>query len=257
MRIVIVEDELPAQRLLKKLVTELIPEGKIEAVFTSVNESVEWLNKNPHPDILFLDIQLTDGISFSILEQAKPDSFIIFTTAYDEYAIQAFKANTIDYLLKPIRSDELSSAIDKFKRQVDKYKEQNYQELDLNSIVNGILNAQAQYRERFVLYKGDGWYKVNVKEVALVYIQSKMVSLVDFKGKRHSIELTMEQIMDGLNPNQFFRVNRQIIVNMDAIVKVENRFNGKLVVKTHPEHFEKIIVPREKNRLFKDVWMDR
>lgn len=256
MNVLIIEDELPAQRLLAHFIKEVAPQAEIVNMLSSVSESIEWLQHNPHPDIIFLDIQLSDGLSFSIFDHIKPDSFIIFTTAYDQYAIQAFKANTIDYLLKPIKKEEIRQAIEKVNTQSRLFQKMHMQELDINTLLQVLQQPRPQYRERFLVNQHDGWYKIQVSDIAFFYLENKITIAVDFQNEKHTLDLNLNQIMDSLDPKQFFRTNRQTIVNISAIQKVEPWFNGKLVVKTKPRHEEKIIVVREKATLFRDLWLN-
>lgn len=257
MKIIIVEDELPAQRMLRNFIVEINPDSEIEAIFGSVGETVAWLKSHTHPDLIFLDVQLSDGFCFSILEQINIDSFVIFTTAYDQYAIDAFKANTIDYLLKPIRKEQLEAAINKLDDRKRLFQKAAIKDLDLKNLLSGIVNTTPNYRTRFLISKADSWYKLEIKDIAFFYIDNKMTLAIDFDNKRHPIDMPLDQIIESLNPKQFFRTNRQSIVNIDAIQKVENWFGGKLLVKTKPECVEKIIVSKEKVKLFRDIWLNQ
>lgn len=256
MRVLIVEDELPAQRLLARYLAEIMPSAVIVGVLQSVKESVDWFRNNEHPDIIFMDVQLSDGLCFNIFEYVKPDSFIIFTTAYNQYAIQAFKANAIDYLLKPIQKEHIRSAIQKVNEQSRLYQKLNLQDLDVQKIVEILKESRHHYRERFMVKDVNGWYKLDVDDIAIFYIDSKNTIAVDFKNNKHVLDFNLNQIMEGLNPRSFFRTNRQTIVNIQAIQKIEPWFNGKLLVKTSPKHREKVIVVREKAALFRAWFSD-
>ncbi|MHA7112397.1 LytR/AlgR family response regulator transcription factor [Sunxiuqinia elliptica] len=255
MKIVIIEDEIPAQRLLKKYILDLHPNYEIIGVFGNVSESVCWLNQNPSPDIIFLDVQLTDGLGFNILEQIKINSFIIFTTAYDQYAIQAFKNNAVDYLLKPIKIEELEEAFLKLDSKKNLFQRAILKDLHL-SISNNIYESK-QYRERFLVSGSNNWYTLNVSEIAYFYIESEVCYAVTFNKKKHPLNLRIGNIMEDLNPSVFFRTNRQTIININAIKKVENWFGGKLVVVTDPKHHERIVVSRLNAVEFRDVWLNR
>ncbi len=256
LKILIIEDELPAQRLVARFVSDLLPQAQIVNMLGSVKESVEWLQNHPHPDIIFMDIQLSDGLCFNILEQIKPDSFIIFTTAYDQYAIRAFKANTIDYLLKPIKKEQIQAALDKVNRQSRLHQKLHIQEFDVQKLLEMLPDTKPQYRMRFLVSKPDGWYRLKVNDIAFFYLENKNTVAVDFKGEHHPIDQTLNQVMESLDPDSFFRTNRQTIVNIDAIQKVETWFNGRLLVKTKPPHTEKITVPREKAVIFRELWLN-
>ncbi len=255
MRILIVEDELPAQRLLARYLVEVIPSATIIGVLQSVKETVEWLRSNEHPDIIFMDVQLSDGLCFNIFEHIKPDSFVIFTTAYNQYAIQAFKANAIDYLLKPIQKEHIRAAITKVNEQSRLYQKLNMQDFDVQKFMEILKESRHHYRERFMVKEPDGWSKLNVDDIAFFYLDNKNTVAVDFKSNRHVLDFNLNQIMESLNPRSFFRTNRQTIVNIQAIQKIEPWFNGKLLVKTTPRHREKVIVVREKAALFR-AWFN-
>ena len=204
-RAAIIEDEIPAARLLNKMLTELRPEWEILVLPGNVEGAVKWYQDNPHPDILFLDIQLTDGVSFSFIEQANPESMIVFTTAYDEYAIRAFKANSIDYLLKPIDKERLGEALEKYET-----------------------NPAKKYRTRFLISGEDKLFTLQVDDIAYFYSENKITFAVTNQNKEHIIDLSLDKLCEQLDPDRFFRTNRQTIVSVQAIQKIESYFLGKL-----------------------------
>ncbi|WP_088653915.1 LytR/AlgR family response regulator transcription factor [Geofilum rhodophaeum] len=254
-RILIVEDELPSQRLLKNMIVELRPDWQVVATTTGVEETVEWLQNNPHPQLIFLDVQLSDGLSFEIFDQIKPQSVVVFTTAYDEYAIHAFKVNSIDYLLKPIRPEQLEESLKKYERLMLTLTPR----IDLSELKN--LSALLQegkptYRNRILVPAADGFLKLNVRDVAFFHSSQKVTTALTHNQQPHIVDMTLEKLEEELDPDLFFRANRQFLLHIDAIQRIETWFNGKLVVKTRPEADEKIVVSREKARSFKD-WINR
>jgi DNA-binding LytR/AlgR family response regulator len=253
--VLIVEDELPTQRLLKKMIEELRPSWDIVAATSSVEETVEWLENNPHPYLVFMDVQLADGLSFEIFDKIKVESFIVFTTAYDEYAIKAFKVSSIDYLLKPIRAEQLESAIQKFERIKAAVSPQiDISELrDLSSLIK---EGRLPYRNRILVPVSDGFLKLNIADVAYFQSSQKVTTAITHSGKPHIIDMTLEKLEEELDPQCFFRANRQFILHIEAIQRIETWFNGKLVVKTKPDAHEKIVISREKARIFKE-WLNR
>jgi DNA-binding LytR/AlgR family response regulator len=255
MKIVIIEDEIPAQRLLKKYIQELKPDCEIVSIFGNVEESVNWLNQNPSPDIIFLDVQLTDGLGFNVLEQSNTKSFVIFCTAYDQYAIEAFKNNAVDYLLKPIKKEELKKTFEKLDSKKDLFQKAILK--DFNLSVRENTYEQKQYRERFLVNASNNWYTLNVADIAYFYIENEVSYAVTFNKKKHHINLIMKNIMKDLDPSVFYRANRQTIVNINAIRKVESWFNGKLIVFTEPEYHERIIISRLNAINFRDEWLDK
>ena len=255
MKILIVEDEIHNSRLLKGMIKQLRPDWEILESLESVKSSVKWLNENPHPDLIYMDIQLTDGICFSIFDQVEIDSFIIFTTAYNEYAVRAFDVNSIDYLLKPIKSELLGKAILKFEKLYKQMNIQNerlsYEELML-AIKKG---SEKVFRKRFLVAGATAFFKINVSEVAYFYTENRVSFAVDFSGKEHVLDLTMEKLEEQLNPDLFFRANRSVILNSETVHKIEAYFGGKLIVKLIQPFTEPVTISRLKATEFKN-WLD-
>ncbi|MBC8616456.1 response regulator transcription factor [Parabacteroides faecis] len=254
-RAAIIEDEIPAARLLNKMLTELRPEWEILLLPGNVEGAVKWFNSNPHPDILFLDIQLTDGVSFSFIEQANPESMIVFTTAYDEYAIRAFKVNSIDYLLKPIDKERLTEALEKFEKLISKYYRPFGQQGDILEILQNITSPAKKYRTRFLISGEDKLFTLQVDDIAYFYSENKITFAVTHQNKEYIIDLSLDKLCEQLDPDRFFRTNRQTVVSVQAIQKIESYFLGKVVVKVIPPFKDKIIVSREKISAFK-LWLN-
>ncbi len=255
MKIVIIEDELPNSRMLKGMIEKLRPEWIDITVLESVQESVEWFSTHSKPDLIFMDIQLSDGISFSIFEQVEISSLVIFTTAFNKYAIQAFKVSSIDYLLKPIKQEELENAIAKFERAYNIiYK--NEEKPDYEALFTAITSGKKQYKQRFLIAGAKDYYKVNTSEIAFFYTQNRVTNLVTFDGKEHIIDYTMEKLEEILDPDVFFRANRSYILHIESIKKFENYFGGKLTVALLPLFNIKVEVSRLKASEFKK-WFDK
>ena len=252
---VIIEDELPAARRLNKIINEIRPEWQVTILPGSVEKSVEWFNKNPHPDIVFLDIQLTDGISFTFIEQARPESTIIFTTAYDEYAIRAFAVNSIDYLLKPIDSVRLEEAIAKFEHLTTKYLVQEQKTTDLIDILQNIANPCKKYRTRFLISGEDKLFTLQVEDIAYFYSENKITFAVTKQNREHIIDLSLDRLMEQLNPDIFFRSSRQTVISINAIERIESYFLGKAILHGKPPFKDKIIVSRYKIPQLK-LWLN-
>ena len=253
MRIFIIEDEIPSQRMLKDLILKLRPEWTIEGFAGSVADAVGLLKSNSSPDLIFSDIQLTDGTCFEIFEQINVDSFVIFTTAFDEYAIRAFKVNSVDYLLKPVSENELLKAIEKFESV---YSSGSKDAPDMNALVETLLKGKINYRSRILANLADGFIKIDVGDIAFFHSSQKVTTATTFEKKNFVIDFTLDKLENELDPDIFFRANRQFILNINSINKIENWFNGKLVVKIHPVSSDKIIVSRERAREFKE-WIDK
>ena len=252
---VIIEDETPAARRLNKIINEIRPEWQVTILPGSVEKSVEWFNKNPHPDIVFLDIQLTDGISFTFIEQARPESTIIFTTAYDEYAIRAFAVNSIDYLLKPIDSVRLEEAIAKFEHLTTKYLVQEQKTTDLIDILQNIANPCKKYRTRFLISGEDKLFTLQVEDIAYFYSENKITFAVTKQNREHIIDLSLDRLMEQLNPDIFFRSSRQTVISINAIERIESYFLGKAILHVKPPFKDKIIVSRDKIPQLK-LWLN-
>jgi DNA-binding LytR/AlgR family response regulator len=256
MKYLIIEDEVPAQRLIEGLLRELRPGWEAAACLDSVESAVNWLNSHPHPDVIFMDIQLSDGLSFDILEQVEIESMIIFTTAYDEYAIRAFSVNSIDYLLKPIKKSELVKALEAYDRYTKKMVSSRNKIMDAAELANAVKEAKPRCRTRFLVSRGEVFFPLAVEATAYIFSRHRITSAVTFEGKRHVIDFTLDRLQEQLDPEMFFRVSRQFIVNIEAVAKVHTFFNGKLVLETSPGYDEKIMISREKARQFK-LWLDR
>ncbi len=253
MKIIIVEDELHSSRLLKGMLEELRPDWDVLETFESVSSTVAWLNDNPSPDLIFLDIQLNDGICFSIFEQSKVESMVIFTTAYDEYAIQAFKVNSIDYLLKPIKRDKLLQAINKFEK-MSKAQGEEVDPVDVREVLNAIKQGEKKYRKRFLISGTTAYFKIQAQDVAYFYTENRVSYAVTFDAKEHILDLTMERLEEQLDPELFFRANRSVILNSEAVRKFENHFGGKLMVRLVTPFKNPVTISRLKASEFKE-WL--
>ena len=248
MKILIIEDEKPAARLLQRKVEKLGLE--VHKLLHSVEEALEWFQNNTHPDLIFLDIQLSDGLSFEIFEQIDIKSAVIFTTAFDEYALRAFKLNSIDYLLKPIDEDELEVAINKFKSQVQKNTVSN---LDFDMIKKMILgNETKEFKKRFSVKIGQQLKVFLVDEVECFYSENKGTYLHTFEGRNYLLDATLEQIEEELNPKDFYRISRKFIIPLKAIKEIQVYSNSRLKVILPTYKDEEVIVSREKVSDFKN-----
>lgn len=259
MKAVIIEDELPAARLLEQMVRSLRPDWDVERIEGSVDAANHWFAVHTHPDVIFLDIQLTDGNSFLFLEETRPESFVIFTTAYDEYAIQAFQVNSIDYLLKPIRMERLQEALDKLERYFKRSGAETNRQLSLSpELIERLATLSGggkKYRSRFLIHRRDRMFALSVSEIAYFYTENKVSYAVNRCGDKFVLDLSLDKLMEQLDPDRFFRTNRQTIVQIDAIVRIEPYFLNKWLVHTHPEHHERIFVSKEKYAQFR-AWLN-
>lgn len=251
MRTIIIEDEEYAARRLENLIKECDPAIEIVAKLQSVKESVAWFKTNQQPDLIFLDIQLEDDLSFAIFEQVQVQSKIIFTTAFDEYAIKAFKLKSIDYLLKPINQEELCQAITKYK-QWDSKKQLFFDPAELRKL---LLPNQPAYRDRFMVAVGEKLKTINVEDIAYFFSTSGITFVVMNDKRQYSVDLSLDMLKEQVNPSEFFRINRQYFVHLNAIANVIIYPKSRLKVVLNPPTDETIFVSLEKVVDFKR-WMD-
>lgn len=250
MNIIIIEDEKPAARMLQRKVEKL---GlQVTQMLHSVEESINWFNSNSHPDLIFLDIQLSDGLSFEIFETIDIKSAVIFTTAYDEYALRAFKLNSIDYLLKPIDEDDLEIAVNKFKaRNIGA----SNLSLDFEMIKNMLVNpAGKSYKKRFTIKMGQQLKMINIDEVECFYSENKGTYLHTFDNRDYLIDNTLEQLETELDPKDFYRISRKFILPMKAIKEIQIYSNSRLKVILPTYKDDEVIVARERVNDFKE-WL--
>ncbi len=251
MNVIIIEDEKPAARRLSRLLGDLGVDVSI--MLHSVEESINWFQNNHHPDLIFLDIQLSDGLSFEIFEVIEVKSAIIFTTAYDEYALQAFKLNSIDYLLKPIDDEELEVALKKYKNlkpETDKLA------LDFNDIKKLLVNPlEREYKKRFTARVGQHLKIINADEVECFYSENKGTYAATSDGRNYLLDMTLENLETELEPKTFFRVSRKFYINVNHIKDIVSYTNSRLQIKVNKFNEQEIIVSREKVKDFK-LWLE-
>ena len=250
MKAVIIEDEKIAAELLKNLICQLDENIEVVTVLQTVEDSVEWLNSNQHPDILFVDIHLADGSSFSIFEKTEVKCPIVFTTAYDEYALKAFEVNSIDYLLKPINKDDLQRALNKYKNLKGEKHEVDYKTL-ISRFLTEAENVN-NYKEHFLVPERDKLVPLAAKDIAYIYIDLKLIKAVTFSGKVYYLNQNLDEMMSQLNPKMFFRANRQYIVSHEAIKDVSIWFGNKISLNLTIPTEEKIIVSKARVSDFKN-----
>lgn len=249
MNILIIEDEPHAQRELIRLIKNSGIDYNILECIDSVEESVKWLLANLEPDLIFLDIQLSDGLSFDIFNQVKINCPVIFTTAYDEYAIQAFKLNSIDYLLKPIRQEGLNEALRKLNRIKERYADKNLIP-DLQKIEQLFKSKLRDYKSRIIARVGDQIKHLSIYEIAYFYAEDNVVFLASHSDQRMIIEYSLEQLERSLNPREFFRINRSYLVSIKAIGKINKYFNSRLKLELIPKTEDDVLISRVKAPLF-------
>ena len=248
MNIIIIEDEKPAARLLQRKVEKL---GlKVIKMLHSVEESIAWFRNNSHPDLIFLDIQLSDGLSFELFEQIEINSSVIFTTAYDEYALRAFKLNSIDYLLKPIDEDELSTAISKFKNQ---FQKNTISSLDFEAIKRMLVNPiEKEYKTRFSVKIGQQIKVISIDEIECFYSENKGTYIHTLDNRNYLTDVTLEVLETEINPKDFYRVSRKFIISLKAIKEIQMYSNSRLKISLTSYSEDEIILARERVSEFKN-----
>lgn len=236
LKIVIVEDESLAAKRLISMVKEEMEEIHVVSILESIEEAVEFFQQNVEVDLIFMDIHLADGSCFAIFDQVSIDKPIIFCTAYDQYALEAFKLYAVDYLLKPIKKEDLSKALQKY----------------LNYFAT--INKKSPYKKHFLIKIGTIIKMVDVDQIAYFYSQSKITFVIDLEGRKFPMNFTLEQLETMLDPIKFYRANRQFIINRSAIEKMQTYTKSRLKVLCNPKTPEEIIISTEKSRVFKQ-WL--
>jgi len=250
MKVLIIEDEAPAASRLQQMLHRIDDRIEVLATIESVEEAVNYLSIHPAPDLIFMDVQLEDGICFEIFDAFRVDTPVVFTTAYDKYAIQAFKVNSVDYLLKPIDSEALSAAIDKYRSifgaapdltgQIDRLREQ----------------LAGKYKTRFFVRSGTHFRSVATLDIACFFIEERCTFLRTFDGRRYDLDISLEQLQEKIDPNDFFRINRTHVIHLDSIADITSYSANRLKVRLIILESEELVVSRDRVRDFK-AWLDR
>lgn len=250
-KVVIIEDEEAAAKRLQKLVAEMIPDAEFLCTLNSVKSAVEWLKNNPSPDIIFVDIQLSDGQSFEIFKQVNVSAPLIFTTAYDAHALDAFKLNSVDYLLKPIKKDEMHKAIEKFKTVYHRPGQPSNPNLE--KLLQSIQQPQ-QFKQRFVIRLGEHMITVVTTDIAYFCTENKVNFIITKLGKRFPSDYTLDQLEDLIDPKIFFRINRQFIISYNSIAEMFTYSKSRVLIKLNPPTKLDTIVSTERSAAFKS-WL--
>ncbi|MEO0728318.1 MAG: LytTR family DNA-binding domain-containing protein [Bacteroidota bacterium] len=251
MKILIIEDEKHARNHLERMLLDLNPNIQITEKLGSVKKSVEYLQTQPEIDLIFLDIHLSDDLSFRIFEQLEVQTPIIFTTAYDQYAIRAFKVNSIDYLLKPIEASDLSKALDKYRSYQPQYNMAN-----LSQLVAQLKGEEKKYQERFIVSRGDKILSIPTSEVAYFEGEDRYVFLVTREGNRYIVDYRLSDLEDLLDPQHWYRLNRSFIAQFEVINKIISLSKSRIKVELQPAARRDIFVSSANTRAFKE-WLNR
>ncbi|MBE7172187.1 MAG: response regulator transcription factor [Williamsia sp.] len=260
MKILIVEDEELAVEKLRYTIASIEENAEITGCTGSISETVDWLLQHPEPDMILMDIELSDGQSFEIFKQVDVQSRVIFTTSYDEYALKAFKVNSIDYLLKPVQKDDLRAAFDKYKRLTAGAVPLpgGGQEINIKSLLQE-LHRQFQprdYRPRFLVKQGHKHLPVETDRIAYFFVDDRIICFKTKDNKKYVVDYTMDEIEAQIDPARFFRINRSFILSVESISQLHDYTNSRLVLKLNPEISKEVIVSREKVVDFKN-WMGK
>ncbi|WP_017733243.1 LytR/AlgR family response regulator transcription factor [Nafulsella turpanensis] len=250
MKILIIEDESAAVTNLLRLLQRHLPEAEVVGTLESVAGAVKWFRSNPQPDLVLMDIELTDGRSFEILQQVQVEADVIFTTAYDEYVLNAFDFNSVDYLLKPIREEKFAQAVLKFRQR--HIRQLSFEKLA--HILKGAEAADSPYKKRFLVKKGNKLLSIKQEQISYFY-RDEYVFLVTRKGAKFPVNQSLEELETIVDPAAFFRLNRKYVAHIEAISDVESYDKSRLRIELRPSNNESIIISQEKSRLLK-IWME-
>ncbi len=247
----IIEDEKTAADRIEKLLLEIDPGIEILDKLQGISSAVSWFKKNSDPDLIILDIQLADGISFEIFKQVKVESFVIFTTAFDEYAIRAFELNSIDYLLKPIEKKKLEQSLEKF----NKLKPVK-QGVDINSLIDTIQAQQKNYKNRFLVSAGEKIKSLNTRDIAFFYSSEKSTFLCTYEDRHYPVEFSLDTLENLLDPDLFFRINRQFIAGRGALDKIYVLSGSRIKIEPKPSVKANVYVSKARTHEFRE-WLDQ
>ncbi len=254
MKIALIEDEAPALNRLKKMILSVLPTADFVATADSIESGVRLFHAHPSLDLVFMDIELADGQSFELFNQVEITCPVVFTTAYDEFAIKAFKVNAVDYLLKPIDKEELRLAIEKCSKQK---KESIDYSLQIKELIAGMKSdTRVSYKTRFLIRNGSKLLSVPVEDIILFHAADKLVYVHTKQQQKLVIDYTLEELIEQLNPRYFFQLNRQFIAHVSSIKSIHTYFNGKLKVELMRFEEEEVLVSRERASEFKQ-WLNQ
>jgi DNA-binding LytR/AlgR family response regulator len=249
MKVLIIEDEAPAFRRIQKILEEIDPAISIIDVIDTVSESVKWFNNHRMPDLIFMDIQLSDGLSFEIFDNVKVSAPVIFTTAFDEYMLRAFKVNSINYILKPIKKEDVAFSLQKYQGLKDAFNDGGR---DINELIRGIKLDDKKFKSRYLVKQGDKFLSINTEDIAFFYAHNALVYLKTKEGRSHIMDYNLDELTQQLDPEMFIRANRQFILSFGSIKAVHKYHKGKLLVETFLPTEEPVTISAERVSSFKE-----
>ena len=252
MKVLIIEDEKTVSDILIRFLNKIDKNIVVLSVLRSIESAINWLNTNVEPDLIFMDVKLPDGNSFEIFDNVIIEAPIIFTTGFDDFALQAFKVNSIDYLIKPINPVELKQSIEKYKRLSKKTESEN----EINNLIEKL--NKPTFKSRYLVKSGKAYKTININDVAFFCVENKLTFIYTTKNNRFIIDNTLDEISKSVNPDSFFRINRQFLINFTSINSIENYFNNrlKLKLKIDARENDKVLVSSKKVSEFK-TWLNR
>jgi two-component system, LytTR family, response regulator LytT len=255
MKILIVEDEPLGAETLVQYVKEIDASIQVAGITESIRGTVEWLQQNPAPDLVLMDIELADGQSFEIFNRVKITSAVIFTTSYDEYALKAFQVNSIDYLLKPIKKNDLKKAIDKYREMKQLFSGSG---INIEHLLHDLRLQQNQaQRNRFLVKQGQRLVSIEVNDIAYFFAEGRLSYFCTWNKQKYVVDYTMEELENMIDPQIFFRANRSYIIHVKSVIQIHNYFNGKLKLEIKPAiEKDDVVISREKAGAFKE-WMGK
>jgi two-component system, LytTR family, response regulator LytT len=256
MKVLIIEDEELAAIKLKKTLLDIDKTIEIEGIEESIESAVNWLYENPAPDLILMDIELQDGQSFEIFNRIEVKSPVIFTTSYDEYALKAFKVNSIDYLLKPIQEEELKAALDKFEQIKSRYSGEDGS--PLNTLVRELQQKlqTKEYRKRFLVKQGQKLVSVEIEDIAYFFSEGRLNFFKTFDNFKYVVDYTMDELEEMLEPNQFFRISRAFFISAASADQINEYYGNRLSILLKPRLDKDVVVSRERVPAFKR-WMGK
>lgn len=254
-KVLIVEDEIPAQINLKKLIDKCCPDSRIVMTLTSVRSTIKWLEENPEgADVIFLDVELSDGICFDILDKVNISAQVIITTAYDNYAVDAFKVNCVDYILKPIIEEDLERAWERCKKRIEQRNTPNIETL-LDIVSKAGTQKDKEYKKRFIVKTGEKIIIIPVEEIAYCYSEDKSTYAISRNGTRRLLDYSLDMVQEMLDPKLFFRVSRSCIVSINSIENISKHLGTRLKLQLNPRAEEEVVVSRSRTSDFLE-WLD-
>lgn len=258
MKILIVEDEDLAVKKIQKTLAEVDNDAEVIGVTDSIQSTVNWLEKNSSPDLILMDIELSDGQSFEIFSRTKVKSAVIFTTSYDEYALKAFKVNSIDYLLKPVQKEELSAALDKFRTMTNAFKPADKSEISMDALVKELQQKlqPKEYRKRFLVKHGQKLVSIETDDIAYFFSDGRLNFFKTFDNRKFVVDYTMDELEDMLDPQRYYRISRSFYVSVASLDQIHDYFGNRLLLQLKPVVDKETIVSREKVTDFKK-WMGK